>query len=137
MRLHHHIAHQSRDFQATDDRLTALMRSWAGWLEDDECRRLRLGLHELLVNIRNHAYQGSTGPIDVLFTASAGVFRIDVTDAGATFEGPVARALPEDLAEGGYGLPIVTEVFDEVVHVRLDGRNWWALEVHRKDGGAV
>jgi anti-sigma regulatory factor (Ser/Thr protein kinase) len=134
MRVHDHIPTVSTDFQVTDERFKTLATMWAEWLDADDRHRIRLGLHELLVNIRHHAYRNSGGPIDVLFSATSETFHVDVTDWGVDFEGPLARPLPGVSAEGGYGLPIVAAAFDNVVHTRIAGRNWWTLEVRRPGG---
>jgi anti-sigma regulatory factor (Ser/Thr protein kinase) len=140
MRLYHHIPGRGVDFRATDAQVTALARRCATWLDDDAMHRMRLGLHELLVNIRTHAYRGSGGPIDLLISADDETFRIDVTDWGDWFEGVISKELPEFPATSGYGLPILMFGFDLVGHRRLSGRNWWSLAVSRtpeNDGGEV
>ena len=135
MKVHHHVPGASTDFRPTDAKVTELTSRWADWLSDDDRSRIRLGLHELLVNIREHAYQGCGGPIDIVFTACCDAFRVEVTDQGDSFEGTVARPLPVSPAESGYGLAIVHAVFNAVRYERIAGRNCWALEVRRPSGG--
>ena len=137
MKLHLPVPARSADFGATDAKVAALARRWATWLDDDARYRVRLGLHELLVNIRAHAYRGEGGPIDLLITADSDTFRIHVTDWGDRFEGTPSAELPEFPATSGYGLPILAASFDRVGHVRLAGRTWWCLEVNRvsRDAG--
>jgi anti-sigma regulatory factor (Ser/Thr protein kinase) len=135
MRVHHHVPGTGADFRATDAKVAELTSRWAEWLSADDRHRIRLGLHELLVNIRQHAYQGCGGPIDILFTACSDAFRVEVTDQGDRFEGTVARPLPVSPAESGYGLAIVYAAFNEVRYERIAGSNSWALEVRRPSGG--
>jgi len=124
------------DFSCVDERLTALLTCSAPWLDGDDARRTRLGLHELLVNIRRHAYGGAAGPIGVDMTASGSDVTFRVTDWGSAFPEVERRALPATSASGGYGLGIIERVFSEVVYRRAAGRNEWVLVVRAADVAA-
>ena len=137
MRNHDHLVVSGGvDFSHVDERLTALLTRSAPWLDGDDARRTRLGLHELLVNIRRHAYGGAAGPISVVMTASGSDVTVVVTDWGSAFPEVERRALPATSGSGGYGLGIIERVFSEVDHRRAAGRNEWVLVVHAADVAA-
>lgn len=136
MRTHDFLVDGGVDFSYLDDRLTGLLSRSAPWLDGDHARRARLGLHELLVNIRQHAYGGSSGPISVGMTASPVGVTMLVTDWGARLPEVQRRILPETSDNGGYGLGIIDRVFSEVDYRRAAGRNEWVLAVHAADVAA-
>jgi anti-sigma regulatory factor (Ser/Thr protein kinase) len=131
MREHFRAGTIGVDFAVAHDRFGSVIDRYASWLDDEGRRRLELGLHELLVNIRIHSYHNEDGPIEVLVSTTHDAVWIDVTDWGTKFEGDVIRPIPTGLRSGGYGLAIVSAVFDGVHYARLSDRNWWALEIRR------
>lgn len=133
MRTHDYLIDGGLDFSYLDGRLTALLARSAPWLSGDDARRARLGLHELLVNIRRHAYNGSIGPISVNMTASSAGITVLVTDWGSGLPEVERRVLPTLSDAGGYGLGIIDRVFSEVEYRRASGRNEWVLAVHAAD----
>lgn len=133
MRTHDYLIDGGLDFSYLDERLTALLSRSAPWLNGDDARRARLGLHELLVNIRRHAYNGAIGPISVGMTASPGGVTVMVTDWGSGLPEVQRRVLPTMSDQGGYGLGIIDRVFSEVEYRRASGRNEWVLAVHAAD----
>ncbi len=133
MRTHDYLIDGGLDFSYLDERLTALLSRSAPWLNGDDARRARLGLHELLVNIRRHAYNGAIGPISVGMTASPGGVTVMVTDWGSGLPEVQRRVLPTVSDHGGYGLGIIDRVFSEVEYRRASGRNEWVLAVHAAD----
>lgn len=133
MRTHDYLIDGGLDFSYLDERLTALLSRSAPWLNGDDARRARLGLHELLVNIRRHAYNGAIGPISVGMTASPGGVTVMVTDWGSGLPEVQRRVLPTVSDHGGYGLGIIDRVFSEVEYRRAAGRNEWVLAVHAAD----
>lgn len=133
MRTHDYLIDGGLDFSYLDERLTALLSRSAPWLDGDDARRARLGLHELLVNIRRHAYNGAIGPISVGMTASPGGVTVMVTDWGSGLPEVQRRVLPTVSDHGGYGLGIIDRVFSEVEYRRASGRNEWVLAVHAAD----
>ncbi len=133
MRTHDYLIDGGLDFSYLDERLTTLICRSAPWLDGDDARRARLGLHELLVNIRRHAYNGSIGPISVGMTASPSGVTVLVTDWGSGLPDVQRRVLPTLSDEGGYGLGIIDRVFSEVEYRRASGRNEWVLAVHAAD----
>jgi anti-sigma regulatory factor (Ser/Thr protein kinase) len=134
MRMFFRAGTSGVDFALANNRFSSVIDRGASWLDDNGRRHLELGLHELLVNIRTHSYHNEDGPIDVLVSTSHDAVRIDVTDWGTKFEGEVIRPIPPGLRSGGYGLAIVSAVFDGVHYQRLSDRNWWALEIRRPAG---
>jgi anti-sigma regulatory factor (Ser/Thr protein kinase) len=133
VRTHDYLIGGGLDFSYLDERLTALLSRSAPWLDGDDARRARLGLHELLVNIRRHAYNGAIGPISVGMTASPGGVTVMVTDWGSGLPEVQRRILPTMSDQGGYGLGIIDRVFSEVEYRRASGRNEWVLAVHAAD----
>jgi anti-sigma regulatory factor (Ser/Thr protein kinase) len=136
LRTHDYLIDGGVDFSYLDGRLTALLSRSAPWLTGDDARRARLGLHELLVNIRRHAYGGAIGPISVGMTASDGGVTVMVTDWGSGLPEVQRRVLPVTSEQGGYGLGIIDRVFSEVDYRRASGRNEWVLVVHAADVAA-
>lgn len=133
MRIHAYLVDGGVDFSHLDERLTALLTLSAPWLAGDDARRARLGLHELLVNIRRHAYSGADGPISVGMTTSNSSVTVLVADWGTQLPEVERRTLPTVSDAGGYGLEIIERVFSEVNYRRDAGRNEWILAVHAAD----
>lgn len=133
MRTHDYLVGSDVDFSGIDERTGVLIERSAPWLAGEDAHRVRLGLHELLVNIRRHAYRGRVGPISVSMTASAGGFTVLVMDWGCRLPDVARKAMPRVPAEGGYGLEIIHGVFDDVHYQRASGRNEWVLAVHASD----
>jgi anti-sigma regulatory factor (Ser/Thr protein kinase) len=94
---------------------------------------LVLALQELGVNIVNHAYAGQTGQILFTIEQSATDVRILVIDNGLNAFSLPSEIIPPDpldLPEGGLGLFIIYQVFDEVAYDRLVAGNRWQLVKH-------
>lgn len=132
MRTHDFIVDRGLDFSGLDARMIGLLERSAEWLRGDDAHRARLGLHELLVNIRRHAYRGEGGPISVAMTASATGLTVLVTDWGGILPAPTRRPVGLS-ATGGYGLGIIEQAFSGVEYRRACGRNEWVLSVHAAD----
>lgn len=133
MKTHDYLVDGGVDFSYLDDRLATLIAQSATWLAGDDALRARLGLHELLVNIRRHAYDGAIGPISVAMTASSNEVTLSVTDWGVGLPEVQRRVLPTMSDAGGYGLGIIDRVFSEVDYRRTAGRNEWVLALHTAD----
>lgn len=129
MRLHDYLTGNGVDFAATDARLAALL-SGLDWLDPDAAYLVRVGVHELMVNVRTHAYAGGAGDIEVGATATADGVTVTLTDWGAEMPDLQPRPLPYVSESGGYGLAIVDRAFDEVSYRRVGGRNQWVLARH-------
>jgi serine/threonine-protein kinase RsbW len=94
---------------------------------DSEAVRFRLAVVEALTNVHRHAYPADRpGPVSLAVHREEDSLVAVIRDRGATFDpkesGTIAMPRPEQLAEGGYGLAIVTEVMDEIRHRRLPDR---------------
>jgi serine/threonine-protein kinase RsbW len=116
------------DFSDTDAFFSRLLAG-TDWLGPEGAYVTRLGLHELLVNIRRHAYRGGAGAIDISATATSSRVTVIVEDAGCALPDLPRRPLRGAVAHGGYGLRIIDQAFDEVTYERLWGRNRWTLRV--------
>lgn len=121
------------NFADLDWRFSNLLATSALWLEEDHAFRARLGLHELLVNIRQHAYEGNPGPIRVGIEVAPDSVVISVFDWGRPLGAFERRVLPATSDEGGYGMGIIDRVFSDVAYCRNTGRNEWTLILQALD----
>lgn len=128
MRSHCYLVGAGLDFADPDAEFARLLDA-VRWLTDHQAHRARLGLHELLVNIRSHAYEGGPGPIDVAMTATPGGLTVTVTDWGRELPSMPVPELPLLSEHGGYGLAIIHRAFDEVEYRRGTDQNRWTLRM--------
>lgn len=81
---------------------------------------LRLAVTEALTNVVRHAYpEGRTGPIRLELFVEKGSLVVRLQDHGPCFDPRTSTAdlpSPEELAEGGYGIPILRQVMDSIDH---------------------
>jgi serine/threonine-protein kinase RsbW len=91
--------------------------------------QLVLALHELCMNIVQHAYRGETGWIEVSARVADAELWIVVQDrATRTYlAGQPAPPDPADLPERGWGMFIVHQIMDDVDYTRYEDRNEWRL----------
>ncbi|GAB4508368.1 MAG: hypothetical protein OHK0046_00550 [Anaerolineae bacterium] len=90
-----------------------------------------LAVQELLVNIVKHAYAGEEGMIDFTLTVSDSVLTVAVVDQGKNaYQLPEEVAEPDMLAlpEGGLGLFIMHQTFDDITYTRVAESNHWHLK---------
>ncbi|TFB92939.1 ATP-binding protein [Cryobacterium sp. MDB1-18-2] len=122
---------------------TAMVRKIGPWLHgvlgelpDDEAgaiaARLELAVHEVAMNIIDHA--GLPVAAEIRFSAGItdSVVEICVTDPGLPFDPagvriPVA-GVPQ---ERGYGLMLVRKLVNDLDYRRVDAGNRWTLRVNR------
>lgn len=111
--------------------LMKLLQS-AGDIPDAEtvAGKLHVALHEVYMNIVEHAYRGALGRISVSLTLEEAPRRliIETEDSGAAFD--LAQAPEPNLDAGqerGYGLFLVRELMDEVEYLPAPGHNVWRL----------
>jgi serine/threonine-protein kinase RsbW len=89
---------------------------------------LLVGLQEMLTNILRHGYRGNVDlPVEVVLRRDDDCFEVVLLDEGPAFD-PTAscrsrRQAGASAAEGGYGIPFVLEVMDDVRYTRVDDRN--------------
>lgn len=131
MRFSEFLTGSGSDFAATDAKFASFLAEHAAWLGEIAAYRARLGLHELLVNIRKHAYAGADGSIEIGATVSATALTLTVIDWGTMLPKTVApQLMPLLSAQGGYGLAIIDQAFSEVAYRRGPGRNEWLLTLN-------
>lgn len=122
------------EVERIDDVLDNLLRTKAPNCDERSRMRIRLGVHELLVNILRHAYGARPGIVDVEFLVSPDHQQICVRDRGRPFTGALDPDLPLTPATEGYGLPIISRVFDQIRYERADGHNHWTLTLEEAQG---
>ncbi|MBX9718374.1 MAG: SpoIIE family protein phosphatase [Microbacteriaceae bacterium] len=124
----------------TVDTLQDLLATvWAQTPQLDSADRMaaELSIVELAANVMEHANNGEP----VSFTISIVVYD-DRIEATVTDEGVVDhvdlrdRAMPDQYAERGRGLPIMQALSDSVEHRRIEGFNHWTVVRGRRHGGA-
>ncbi len=91
---------------------------------------VELCVHELAINIVEHAYANYAGSIS--FTAQAAsnkdAVRFEVTDDGLDFDfDPSADTEPGAPSVRGYGLMIVKTLASSIAYQRKNGQNQWTL----------
>lgn len=92
---------------------------------------VQLAVHELCINIIEHAYAGSTGTITISGEIREQVLTLILRDTAARIYDP--PALPPDtpspvlLPEGGWGMAIVHTTMDLVTYQPLPTGNEWRL----------
>ncbi len=93
--------------------------------------KIVLAVQELCVNIVEHAYDGVDGDITMQIKWDASRLELEVTDrAPREFQPPAEITAPDpfSLPEGGMGLFILHQSFDEVTYSRDQDRNIWKLQ---------
>jgi anti-sigma regulatory factor (Ser/Thr protein kinase) len=82
--------------------------------------RLRLAVVETVTNVVRHAYRDSEpGPVRLELSTEGADFVARLHDRGPRFDPRESTAelpRPHEMAEGGYGVPILHEVMDRVDH---------------------
>lgn len=89
-----------------------------------------LAIHELCLNIVEHAYAGAPGSIELEVFLADGQFELQVHDDGphAYFGTPeIVPPDPNEYPEGGWGLYILHQVMDNINYRRLEAGNEWRL----------
>lgn len=122
------------EVERLDDVLDNLLRTNAPSCDERSRLRIRLGVHELLVNILRHAYGARPAIVDVELAVSPARVHICVRDCGRPFTGALDPDLPLTPATEGYGLPIISRVFDQISYERADGHNHWTLTLEGAQG---
>ena len=106
-------------------------------LPDDVRAVVVVAVHELCVNIVQHAYAGVPGMIRFEMDWSAQGIYIIIEDQAPTPFVPPARVSPPDtrqLQEHGRGLFIIDQAFDHVAYKRLPTGNRWQLSRASAEG---
>ncbi|MEM6285336.1 MAG: SpoIIE family protein phosphatase, partial [Chloroflexota bacterium] len=91
-----------------------------------------LAVHELLVNVVEHAYAGEEGNIHFNVMQSADTLKIIIQDHAPNAFDPASASSdvpdPLDLPEGGMGMFIIHQTFETVDYKRTEDGNLWTLE---------
>ena len=89
---------------------------------------VKMAVHELLVNVIEHGYEGKGGEIGVKLSAEKGKFIAVITERGKKFK---RSAVPTPDFEGlqvrGFGTFLIEELMDDVQYQSRFGRNKWRL----------
>jgi len=95
----------------------------------DHAADLELCLNELATNIIHYAYDGDDDhEIRIALERTPGELRMTIEDDGREFD-PLKAALPEpartleEARIGGWGIPIVRALADQIAYERRDGKN--------------
>lgn len=104
--------------------------------EERDCTLLVLA--EVLNNVVEHGYGGAPGWIGLTPLPGRPGLGWRIMDRAAAAPGPaaMAREMPVDAAEGGFGLPLIRALTDRLALRRKRGVNILTVEV-RGDCGAV
>ncbi len=94
---------------------------------------LELALHEVCVNVVTHAYHGGEGRIQVRCRCDPELIELEVRDtSGTVFDaGDVSEPVAGLPQIHGYGLMIVRQLVDELIHTRQEEVNVWLLRTRR------
>ena len=97
--------------------------------------RMELAVHEVCMNIVDHAYgtqpPGDRTDLHVECWVHPEAVLVRVTDGGSPFQDPAHRPTPGVPQIRGYGLPIVEKLADDVRYERGNGINIWSLRFRR------
>jgi len=122
------------EFVETLARRAGLTASQAYWL--------RLALDEITVNIVQHGYRGTSGPVDLVGDVEADRVWVQIEDDAPPFDprsydpAPRLAAPPESREEGGYGLLLAFGNLDDFCYDHHGGRNRNTLVMRRSVGEA-
>ncbi|MEV8508425.1 ATP-binding protein [Actinoplanes sp. NPDC051475] len=95
--------------------------------------RIELALHEVCVNVVDHAYGGGPGELTIAGTADDTTVELRVTDSGRAFEQHAVVAPRAGVPQiRGYGLMIVKQLVDDVDYERVDTTNICTLRFSRR-----
>src|SRR5271166_5197537 len=118
-------------------------RAWNLPTGDEMTARLDLAVTEAAANIMRHAYRGEQGrPIEVIVDASPERVCVAMYHEGECFD-PAAVPPPifDGTREGGFGLYLIAQLVDEVVHYNESERRGIRLVKNRteskKEGGRL
>ncbi len=104
-----------------------------GGVDITTCYNVQLAVHEICINVVEHAYQCQVGNlISVMlqtWTQPRRLITIELRDSGRSFDPTVIRAPDlDELQEGGYGLFLAQTLLDEVHYSSQDAENVWQLK---------
>lgn len=120
----------SADLQEVS-RLCAELETLFAAMDMETRVKIVLALQELMVNIVKHAYAGTEGKIDLLIHWEGETLKLQTIDQAPTeFVPPQEITAPDpfSLPEGGMGLFILHQSFDDVQYTRQNHENIWHLQ---------
>lgn len=89
---------------------------------------LQLAVHELLVNIVEHAYADAHGTVDIELHYDKRAVYVRLVDEGRSFDkNSVAAPQLGSLQERGFGLFLVQELCDDLQYGREKAQNVWQI----------
>jgi serine/threonine-protein kinase RsbW len=83
-------------------------------IDQDDLSDLKVALTEACTNSIRHAYEKSSGSVEIEFVLEPEAITIEVQDAGKGFDMPAQFSPDGTLDEGGLGLAIISALTDEV-----------------------
>jgi phosphoserine phosphatase RsbU/P len=104
--------------------LRSFCEQWINFIGfgEEEGYNLLLACDELFTNIYKHAYHGGSGPVRCTAAFDTEALTLIITHQGAGFDPDAAQSAPRPPSKpGGYGLPFIRKVFDEVRFETEDG----------------
>lgn len=105
-------------------------------MTDEVFHRLHLAIYELLVNISRHAYRRHNGVIEVEVSVGPISVLVSAFDTGSPYHGPLHPNMPCEPTVGGYGLPLIDAVADNIRYSRVGRENHWQLEFIHTEAGS-
>jgi len=109
------------------DHILSTIHEYAAIYSIDFANAVELGCSEAITNIIKHAYKSLSGMIQIKIHLEPEGIVFDLYDQGEAFEMDlVSEPEPEHLLEGGYGISIMKQIFDEVVYESdpVTGNHW-------------
>jgi serine/threonine-protein kinase RsbW len=112
--------------------LRSLLADLSSQESDAVLSRLELAVHEVCMNVVDHAGLPAGSSLDLRGSVDADRIRVEIHDDGRTFDpGGVREPIPGVPQVRGYGLMIVRQLVDSVDYFREGGHNSWVLQLHR------
>jgi len=116
-------------FQALE-KITDFMMPLTSHLNPDTQSEIVLAVHELCMNIVQHAYAGDSGVIELQAKCDRQRLEVAIRDHGRNAYVALDEITPpniHDYPESGWGIYIVHQVMDSVQYQRSGGQNQWYL----------
>lgn len=116
-------------FQALEQ-ISEYLMSITAHLDPETRSHVVLAVHELCMNIVQHAYAGDSGVIDIQARCDSRHLEVFLRDQGKNpyvFPNAIVPPNIHDYPESGWGIYIVHQVMDNVRYERAEGQNQWYL----------
>ncbi len=118
------------------DHILSTIYEYAANYSVDFANQVELGCSEILTNIIKHAYKNSTGMIEINIHLAPDGLGFDFLDHGEPFDiDLVSEPEPDQLLEGGYGISIIKQIFDEIIFQpdKINGNRWQLFKKYQGD----